>query len=94
MSTPTEITPNVVIRNPQVRLGLGIGLYLLSVLAGVSALVVAFFPEIAAGTDIPTRLIGLVNAVVSLVSGAFGLVVTVPNVPRPDASGLLRRDLR
>ncbi|MDR6867543.1 hypothetical protein J2Y69_002147 [Microbacterium resistens] len=94
MSTPTEITPNVVIRSPQVRLGLGIGLYLLSVAAGIAALVFAFFPEIAAGTDIPTRVIGLVNAVVSLATAAFGLVVTVPNVPRPDASVLLRRDLR
>lgn len=81
MTTTIEIPPGAVIADARVRRGIGVGLYLVSLLAGVAALTFSFFPELAQGTDIPTRAIGLINGVVSLLSGAFGLVVTVPNVP-------------
>lgn len=84
---PSEITPNVVIPNPAARRQIGISLYLLSVLAGIATLVFAFFPELAFGTDIPTRAIALANAVVSLLTAAFGLVVTLPNVPKVVPNG-------
>jgi hypothetical protein len=84
---PTEITPNVVIPNPQARRQIGIVFYLLSVLAGVATLVFAFFPELSFGTDIPARVIALTNAVVSLLTAAFGLIVTTPNVPKREVSG-------
>ncbi len=93
MTTPTEITPNVVVSNPTTRRRIGVSLYLISLLAGVGALLFAFFPELAFGTDIPTRAVGFVNGVVSLLSGGFGLIVTTPNVPR-DTTSLLRRDLK
>lgn len=93
MSNPTEITPNVVVSNPNTRRRIGVALYLVSLLAGVGALLFAFFPELAFGTDIPSRAIAFVNGVVSLLSGGFGLIVTTPNVPR-DTTGLLRRDLK
>lgn len=79
---PEEITPNVVIANPVIRRRVGITLYVISLLAGLAALLFAFFPELAAGTDIPTRAIAFTNGAVSLLSGGFGLIVTVPNVPK------------
>lgn len=82
MSTTIEIASGAVIADPRIRRGIGVVLYLLSLAAGIAALTFSFFPELAFGTDIPSRAIGLVNGVVSLLSGAFGLVVTVPNVPR------------
>lgn len=84
---PSEITPNVVVPNPKARRQIGIVLYLVSLAAGIAALLFLFFPELAYGTDIPTRAIAFVNAVVSLVSGAFGLTVTIPNVPKGASSG-------
>ena len=83
MTDTIEIAPGSVIADARIRRGIGVALYLVSLLAGVAALIFAFFPELAQGTDIPARAIGLINGVVSLLSGAFGLVVTVPNVPRP-----------
>lgn len=77
-----EITPNVVISNPDIRRYIGIALYIISLLAGVAALFLAFFPEFNAGNDTFVRAIAFINAVVSLVSGAFGIVVTFPNVPK------------
>lgn len=82
----TEITPNVVISDPNTRKNIGIGLYAVSLLAGLAALLFAFFPELAYGTDIPTRAIAFVNGAVSLLSGGFGLIVTVPNVPQPGSA--------
>lgn len=82
MTTTIEISPGAVIADPRIRRGIGVTLYLVSLLGGVAALTFSFFPEFAQGTDIPARAIGLLNGVVSLLSGAFGLVVTVPNVPR------------
>lgn len=83
MSNPTEITPNVVVSNPDTRRRLGIALYVVALLAGLAGLFFAFFPEAAFGTDIPTRAIAFVNAAVSLLAGGFGLIVTTPNVPKP-----------
>lgn len=80
MSLPSE-TPNVVIPNADVRRWLGAALYIISVLTGIAALLFAYFPGLA-DAELTTSLIGFVNAAVSLVSGAFGLVVTLPNVPK------------
>lgn len=101
----TEITPNVVISNPNTRKNIGVALYAVSLLAGLAALLFAFFPELAYGTDIPTRAIAFINGAVSLLSGGFGLIVTVPNVPQADQrtpdereadeqAALSRRDFR
>lgn len=75
-------TPNVVIKNSDIRMGLSIGLFASSLLAGIASLFFMYFPELAMNTDIPTRAIGFVNGTISLVSGAFGLSVIVPNIPR------------
>jgi len=74
-------TPNVVIENTNVRLWLGAALFIVSLLTGIAALFFNFFPELAYGTDIPTRVIGFINSVASILAGAFGIVVTTPNVP-------------
>lgn len=74
-------TPDVIIKNRNVRLWLGVLLFAASLLTGIAALFFNFFPELAYGTDIPTRVIGFVNAVGSLLAGVFGLIVTTPNVP-------------
>lgn len=75
-------TPNVVVENPKVRLYLSVILFGLSLLSALAALLFMWFPEFAGGTDIATRWIGFTNAVISLLSGVFGVAVTVPNIPR------------
>ena len=84
MTDPTlpNETPNVRIEDPDVRRSLSKTLFFVTILSGIAALFFQFFPEAAFGTDLPTRAIGFVNAVVSLVSGAFGLSVLVPNIPK------------
>lgn len=77
-----DSTPNVVIKNPDIRLWLGGSLFAISLLAAIAALFFSFFPELVAETDIPMRAVAFVNALVSLLSSAFGLVVSTPNVPR------------
>lgn len=74
-------TPNVVIKNPNVRLVASIVLFVISLLAAIAALFFMWFPEVAT-TDIPMRAIGFANALVSLLSSVFGLSVLVPNIPR------------
>jgi len=68
MTTTIDLAPGAVIADPRIRRGLGLALYLLSLLAGIAALTFSFFPELAQGTDIPSRAIGLANGVVSLLS--------------------------
>ena len=84
MTEPTlpNETPNVRIEDPDVRRSLSKTLFFVTILSGIAALFFQFFPEAAFGTDLPTRAISFVNAVVSLVSGAFGLSVLVPNIPK------------
>ena len=84
MTDPTlpNETPNVRIEDPNVRRSLSKTLFFITILSGIAALFFQFFPEAAFGTDLPTRAISFVNAVVSLVSGAFGLSVLVPNIPK------------
>ena len=84
MTDPTlpNETPNVRIEDPNVRRSLSKTLFFTTILSGIAALFFQFFPEAAFGTDLPTRAISFVNAVVSLVSGAFGLSVLVPNIPK------------
>lgn len=76
-----QITPNVVVSNSDTRRKIGNALWILSLLAGVVALFFAFFPEAAFGTDLPTRVVAFINALVSLLAGAFGLIVVRPNTP-------------
>ena len=84
MTEPTlpNETPNVRIEDPDVRRSLSKTLFFVTILSGIAALFFQFFPEAAFGTDLPTRAISFVNAVVSLVSGAFGLSILVPNIPK------------
>ena len=84
MTDPTlpNETPNVRIEDPNVRRSLSKTLFFITILSGIAALFFQFFPEAAFGTDLPTRAISFVNAVVSLISGAFGLSVLVPNIPK------------
>ena len=73
-------TPNVVISNPEVRRYAGAVLYIIAVLAGLAALLFGIFPEL--GGDVANRALLFVNSAVSFLSGAFGLAVTLPNVPK------------
>lgn len=84
-------TPNVVISDPDVRRRAGAVLYIIAVVAGLAALFFGIFPEV--GGDIANRALLFVNSAVSFISGAFGLAVTLPNVPKqeveaPDYGGL------
>jgi len=72
-----SITPNNVIRNPDVRRALGVTLYTVSILTGAAVFVLA-------GIDLPvdvdfwaSRILGGI----AILSGGFGLGVTTPNVP-------------
>lgn len=76
VAEPT-FTPNVVIENPTLRKRLGIALYIIAVVTGVVSFVLS-------GIDLPVdidfwsaRILGAI----SIISGAFGLGVTTPNVP-------------
>lgn len=73
-------TPNVVVSNPDVRRYAGAALYIIAVAAGLAALFFGIFPEV--GGDVANRALLFVNSAVSFISGAFGLAVTLPNVPR------------
>ena len=77
-----QITPNTVVSNSDTRRRIGNALWLLSLAAGVVALFFAFFPEAAFGTDVPTRVVAFINALVSLGAGSFGLIVVRPNTPK------------
>lgn len=79
-----QITPNTVVSNSDTRRKIGNALWILSLAAGVLALFFAFFPEAAFGTDIPTRVVAFINALVSLLAGAFGLIVVRPNTPKQE----------
>lgn len=70
-----------VIPNGDTRRKIGNALWALSLLAGVVALFILFFPEVEFGTDYVTRAVAFVNALVSLLAGAFGLAVVRPNTP-------------
>lgn len=78
---PASETPNVVISNPNARKIVGGILYGLSLLSGIGSIVLGFWPELSSIEPDPARVIATVNAVVSLLAGAFGFVVTIPNVP-------------
>lgn len=70
-----------VITNGDTRRKIGNALWALSILAGVVALFILFFPEVEFGTDYVTRAVAFVNALVSLLAGAFGFAVVRPNTP-------------
>jgi len=77
-----QITPNVVVSNPNTRRKIGVGFWVASLAAGAAGLFFAFFPEAAAGTDVPTRAVAFVNSLVSLGTGAFGFALVLPNTPK------------
>lgn len=71
-------TPNVVIENPKVRKDLGIALYVTGVLAGLAAYVLS-------GVPVPFDVdfvVAKVTGAIAIISGAFGLGVTLPNIPK------------
>ncbi len=73
-----SVTPNNVIRDPKVRRALGVSLYIVSLLTGVAAFVLA-------GVDLPIDLdfwAARILGGIAILSGGFGLGVTTPNVPR------------
>jgi len=75
-------TPNVVIENPQVRRVLVVILGVVAIITACAAIVLGFWPELSGLQPDPTRIIATVNAIVSFLSGAFGLGVTLPNIPK------------
>ena len=75
-------TPNVVIKNSNIRFVLGAILFGAGLLSGIASLFYLFFPELAGDAEIPTRAIAFLNAVISFLSNAFGISVFLPNVPR------------
>jgi len=77
--TTEQITPDKVIRNPGIRFRLGLALYAVSLLSGLAALFFGIFPEF--GGDYANRALLFVNSAVAFISGGFGIVVTLPNVP-------------
>lgn len=81
-SIVVDNTPNVVITNPRVRFGLGIGLFVMSLLTAIASLILGTFPEIEVGEAVVSRAIVLSGQIVSLLTAAFGLAVVSPNVPR------------
>lgn len=74
----SDTTPNVVIPDPRTRRVLGVVLYVIAVLAGVASFVAAGL-EVSEAVDF---WVAKVTGVVAILSGAFGLGVTTPNVPR------------
>lgn len=77
---PVDETPNVVLANPDARRYIGAALYGISLIAGLAALYFGVFPEV--GGDVASRVLLFVNSAVSFLSGAFGIAVTLPNVPK------------
>ena len=78
-----HFTPNVSIENPDTRRKLTTALGYTSLITAAVALFFMFFPEVMFGSDIPTRVIGFMNALVSMLTGAFSLTVLRPNIPKP-----------
>lgn len=76
----TVETPNVVIENPKVRKVLGLALYIIGVVAGLAAFVLS---GIALPFDVDFW-VAKVTGAVAILSGAFGLGVTLPNIPKGD----------
>ena len=71
-------TPNVVIEDPKVRKGLGMALYVTGVVAGLAAYVLS-------GVPVPFDVdfvVAKVTGAIAIISGAFGLGVTLPNIPK------------
>jgi hypothetical protein len=82
MSTPSipSVTPNVVVANPAVRKGVGVVL-------GIAALILpiaGILDQYVAGDWSPVLLPA--GAIALFLSGAFGLGVTIPNIPSPGAN--------
>lgn len=75
-------TPNVVIENPSVRKVMTVVLSILSVLTACAAIILGFWPELSGLEPDPTRVIATVNALISFLSGVFGLAVVTPNIPK------------
>lgn len=78
-------TPNVVIENPSVRKVMTVVLSTLAVLTACAAIILGFWPELSGLEPDPTRVIATVNALISFLSGVFGLAVVTPNIPKKDS---------
>jgi hypothetical protein len=75
-------TPNVVIESPAVRRVLVLILGIVAIITACAAIILGFWPELSGLKPDPTRIIATINALVSFLSGAFGLGVTLPNIPK------------
>jgi len=71
-----DLTPNVVVKNPTVRVVAGIVLGAVGLILGTAVVVDASLPEV----DITAWTDPIMAGYIYL-SSAFGLAVTVPNVP-------------
>lgn len=80
IDTDAPVDNGSVIPNPDVRRYLGVTLYVISLVAAIVALFLGFFPEF--GGDVVNRALLFANGLVSFLSGAFGIAVTLPNVPK------------
>lgn len=78
-------TPNVVIENPSVRKVMTVVLSILAVLTACAAIILGFWPELSGLEPDPARVIATVNALISFLSGVFGLAVVTPNIPKKAA---------
>jgi len=76
-----DSTPNVVIKNPDVRKWMGAILYTLSILTGIAAYALSVFPELNFGDDVLGRMILVINGTISIISASFGFAITIPNIP-------------
>lgn len=73
-------TPNVVIENPETRKRLGAVLYVIGVVAGLASFVLS-------GVPVPFDVdfwVAKITGAIGIISGAFGLGVTLPNIPKPE----------
>lgn len=74
-------TPNVGITNPDVRLWIGVCLFILSLVSGIAAMTIGVYPELEIGDAVVSRGVVLANQIISFLTGAFGLAFVSPNVP-------------
>ena len=84
MTDPTlpNKVDNVGIENPDTRRRLTTWFSIILLIATAVQLFFGFFPEAALGTDYPARIVNFVTALVTLVTGYYGLTVVKPNIPK------------
>lgn len=80
LSNNFEAPEGVGIKDADTRKIIGAILWILSITAGVVSMFVQFFPEVGGDGDIVQRSVAFTNAVVSFLSGVFGMAVTNRNI--------------